>query len=110
LFAALWLFYVSHRGLGKNWSISLVIRKEHQLVTTGVYRLVRHPMYSSFFLLAVAQALLLPNWFAGAAGLAGVGLMYVARVRQEEQMMLERFGADYRGYMARTKRLVPWIV
>lgn len=110
LCAALWLFYRSHLDLGRNWSISLEIRKEHRLVTTGVYRLVRHPMYSSFFLLAFAQFLLLPNWFAGASGLIGVGLLYALRVRQEERMMLEHFGADYRDCMAHTKRLIPWVL
>jgi protein-S-isoprenylcysteine O-methyltransferase Ste14 len=65
-------------------------------------------MYSSFFLLALAQILLLPNWLAGASGLVGVGLLYKFRIRQEERMMLERFGADYRDYMASTKPLIPW--
>jgi len=109
LCGALFLFYRSHADLGRNWSISLQIRNEHRLVTTGIYRLVRHPMYSSFFLLAVAQILLLPNWFAGAAGLVGVGILYAFRVRQEERMMVERFGADYQEYMAHTARLIPWI-
>ena len=108
LCGALALFYRSHLDLGRNWSISLEIRNEHRLVRTGVYRLIRHPMYSSFFLLALAQLLLLPNWLAGASGLVGVGLLYTFRIRQEERMMLERFGADYRDYMASTKRLVPW--
>jgi protein-S-isoprenylcysteine O-methyltransferase Ste14 len=110
LCTALLLFYRSHADLGRNWSISLEIRKDHRLVTTGVYRLIRHPMYSSFFLLALAQILLLPNWFAGAAGLLGVGALYGFRVRQEERMMLERFAGDYRRYMAHTKRLIPWIL
>ncbi len=110
LAAALWLFYRSHRDLGQNWSISLQLRNEHRLVTSGVYRFIRHPMYSSFFLLAFAQVLLLPNWFAGASGLVGVGLLYALRIRQEERMMLNRFGADYRDYMARTKRLIPWVL
>jgi len=109
LCGALLLFYRSHADLGKNWSISLQIRDEHRLVTSGIYRYIRHPMYTSFFLLAVAQVLLLPNWFAGLAGLVGVGILYTFRVRQEERMMLERFGADYRAYMAQTARLIPWI-
>jgi protein-S-isoprenylcysteine O-methyltransferase Ste14 len=67
-------------------------------------------MYSSFFLLALAQLLLMPNWFAGTSGLVGVGLLYAFRIRQEEGMMLERFGADYRDYMASTKRLIPWLL
>lgn len=108
LCSALALFYRSHLDLGRNWSISLEIRSEHRLVKTGVYRLIRHPMYSSFFLLALAQILLLPNWLAGASGLVGVGLLYKFRIRQEERMMLERFGADYRDYMASTKPLIPW--
>jgi protein-S-isoprenylcysteine O-methyltransferase Ste14 len=110
LCGALLLFYRSHADLGKNWSISLQIRNEHRLVTTGIYRFVRHPMYSSFFLLAVAQLMLLPNWFAGATGLIGVGMLYAFRIRQEERMMMERFGAEYRDYIAHTARLIPWLV
>ena len=110
LCAALWLFFRSHADLGRNWSISLEIREQHALVQTGVYRLIRHPMYSSFFLLSFAQMLLLPNWFAGAFGLLGVAVLYVLRVRQEERMMLENFGNDYLGYMDHTKRLIPWIL
>jgi len=110
LAAALWLFHRSHADLGRNWSISLEVREQHALVETGVYRLVRHPMYSSFFLLGLAQMLLLPNWFAGLAGLAGAGVLFGFRVRREERMMLECFGEDYRAYMTRTKRIVPWIV
>jgi protein-S-isoprenylcysteine O-methyltransferase Ste14 len=106
---ALLLFYRSHADLGRNWSISLEIRKEHRLVTTGIYRLIRHPMYSSFFLLALAQLMLLPNWFAGAIGLVGVAVLYAFRVPREERMMLERFGADYQRYMGRTARLIPWV-
>jgi protein-S-isoprenylcysteine O-methyltransferase Ste14 len=64
-------------------------------------------MYSSFFLLAIAQFMLLPNWFAGTTGLIGTGLLYAFRVRQEERMMVERFGAEYRDYMAHTGRLIP---
>ena len=58
--ASLWLFYSTHKDLGRNWSVTLEIRVEHALVTTGVYSRVRHPMYSAFWLWAVTQALLLP--------------------------------------------------
>jgi protein-S-isoprenylcysteine O-methyltransferase Ste14 len=108
--AALWLFRRSHADLGRNWSISLQVRQQHALIKTGIYRLIRHPMYSSFFLLGIAQMLLLPNWFAGVSGIAGAGLLFAFRVRREEQMMLESFGDDYRAYMAQTKRIVPWVV
>jgi protein-S-isoprenylcysteine O-methyltransferase Ste14 len=110
MIGALWLFRRSHVDLGRNWSISLELREQHALVKTGVFRFIRHPMYSSFFLLGLAQMLLLPNWFAGLAGIAGAGTLFAFRVRREEQMMLESFGDDYRTYMTHTKRIVPWIV
>jgi protein-S-isoprenylcysteine O-methyltransferase Ste14 len=107
---ALWLFRRSHVDLGRNWSVTLKVREHHVLVKTGVYRLVRHPMYSSFFLLGLAQLLLLPNWLAGVSGLIGAGLLFVFRVFREERMMLETFGDEFRSYMAGTKRIIPWIL
>jgi protein-S-isoprenylcysteine O-methyltransferase Ste14 len=106
----LWLFYASHRQLGKNWSISLEIRDSHQLVTDGLYRFVRHPMYSSFWLWAIAQVLLLPNWIAGLAGLAGVAILYFVRVGPEEAMMRKTFGAAYDDYARKTGRVIPRII
>ena len=105
--AAFAMFFATHRALGRNWSVSLDVRQDHRLITEGVYRHVRHPMYTAFWLWAVAQALLLPNWVAGLSGLLGFGILYFLRVGQEEQLMLETFGDDYRAYMARTKRLIP---
>ena len=107
--AALYLFHRTHRDLGRSWSVTLEIRDSHALVTHGVYRYVRHPMYSAFFLWAIAQALLLPNWIAGFAGLVGFGTLFFCRVGQEEKMMLATFGEEYRAYMARTRRVLPGV-
>jgi len=107
--ACLWLFYRSHRDLGQNWSVSLDLRERHTLVTTGVYALVRHPMYSAFWLMALGQALLLPNWVAGPAGLVGFGVLFFGRAAREEAMMIKAFGDEYRTYMRRTARVVPWV-
>ncbi|MGE0281329.1 MAG: protein-S-isoprenylcysteine O-methyltransferase [Rhizobiaceae bacterium] len=101
------LFYASHKQLGKNWSVSLEIRDRHELVTDGLYRYVRHPMYSSFWLWAIAQFFLLPNWVAGLAGLIGVAILYFFRVGKEEAMMRQTFGRAYDDYAARTGRVVP---
>lgn len=101
------LFYASHKQLGKNWSVSLEIRDRHELVTDGLYRYVRHPMYSSFWLWAIAQFFLLPNWVAGLAGLVGVAILYFFRVGKEEAMMRQTFGQAYDDYAARTGRVVP---
>lgn len=107
--SCLWLFYRSHHDLGHNWSVSLDLRERHTLVTTGVYALVRHPMYAAFWLMALGQALLLPNWIAGPAGLVGFGVLFFGRVAREETMMITAFGDQYRAYMHRTARVVPWL-
>lgn len=107
--AALAMFRLTHKALGRNWSVSLDVRERHTLVTDGVYRHVRHPMYTAFWLWAVAQALLLPNWIAGPAGLIGFGTLFFLRVGREERMMLDAFGEDYRAYMARSARIIPWV-
>jgi protein-S-isoprenylcysteine O-methyltransferase Ste14 len=107
--ASLALFYRVHQELGRSWSVTLELRDSHALVTHGLYHYVRHPMYSAFWLWAVAQALLLPNWIAGLSGLVGFGVLYFARVGNEERMMLDAFGDEYRAYAARTKRIIPGI-
>jgi protein-S-isoprenylcysteine O-methyltransferase Ste14 len=106
---AMFGFYRTHRDLGRFWSVTLEIRQTHQLVTTGMYRNVRHPMYAAFFLWAIAQAMLLPNWIAGPAGLLGFGTLFALRVGREERMMEATFGDAYRAYAARTWRVVPGV-
>ena len=110
LFAlALYLFHRAHRDLGRNWSISLNVRESHTLVTGGIYSRVRHPMYSAFLVSTVAQALLLPNWIAGPAGLFGFAAMFFSRLWREERMMVDTFGDEYKSYMARTSRIIPGV-
>lgn len=108
----LWLLWRAHADLGRNWSEWLRLRQGHQLVTTGIYRHIRHPMYAFGWLLGIAQALLLQNWIAGLSGLVSFALLYFLRVPREEQMMLGQFGDEYQAYMNRTGRVIPrlnWI-
>lgn len=104
---SLWMFHRTHAELGRNWSPSLEVRHEHRLVTAGIYARIRHPMYGSVWLFAIAQPMLMHNWVAGALAVPGFALLYFLRVRAEEQLMLDTFGDDYRAYMARTGRLWP---
>src|SRR5215510_7797164 len=103
----LWLFYRSHADLGSFWSVTLEVRENHRLVSQGVYRRIRHPMYSALFLYAVGQAFAVPNWIAGPSYLVAFGILFAFRVRAEERMMLDQFGDEYAAYSSRTKRLVP---
>jgi protein-S-isoprenylcysteine O-methyltransferase Ste14 len=103
----LWLFWRAHVDLGLNWSITLEMRKDHELIERGVYRRVRHPMYAAIFLFAIAQGLLLQNWLAGWGGFVSFAVLYLVRTPREEKMMGEFFGESYRDYMKRTGRLWP---
>jgi protein-S-isoprenylcysteine O-methyltransferase Ste14 len=107
--AAMWVFRRTHKQLGRNWSITLEIRQQHELICAGPYALVRHPMYTSFLLMGLSQAFLLPNWVAGMAGLIGFAVLFFLRVDKEERMMLEVFGPQYQAYMAKTKRIIPYL-
>ena len=103
----IWLFWRSHHDLGKNWSPTLEVREGHTLVSDGIYKNIRHPMYTSIWLWAIAQFLLLNNWLAGSAAIVSFGIMYVLRVGNEEKMMLDQFGEEYLHYMQQTGRLLP---
>jgi len=109
LAVGLWWFNRSHSDLGTYWSVTLELRENHQLITQGVYRYVRHPMYAALFVYAIGQALTVPNWVAGPSYLAAFGILFALRIGAEERMMLETFGDEYAAYRARTKRLIPGI-
>ena len=104
--ASLPLFAWTHHALGKNWSLALVTKEEHTLVSSGPYRWVRHPMYTVIFLQGLAFFLLSANWVIGISGLV-TSTLCVARVRDEEGLMVEEFGDQYRAYMERTGRFLP---
>jgi protein-S-isoprenylcysteine O-methyltransferase Ste14 len=107
LAVGLWLFYRAHADLGSFWSVTLEVRENHRLISHGVYRRVRHPMYSALFLYSVGQAFAVPNWVAGPSYLVSFGILFAFRIRAEEQMMVDTFGDEYLDYMAKTKRLLP---
>src|SRR6516225_9028849 len=94
----LWLFHRSHADLGTNWSITLAVREKHRLVTHGVYRWVRHPMYLSLLIYSLGQTLAVPNWLVGPSYGVAMVLIFVFRLGPEERMMVEEFGKDYEAY------------
>jgi protein-S-isoprenylcysteine O-methyltransferase Ste14 len=107
LVLGLWLFHRSHADLGTNWSITLEVRENHQLIRDGVYRWVGHPMYLALLIYSVGQMLVIPNWFVGPSYGIAMILLFSLRVGPEERMMLEVFGKEYEAYRSVTKRLVP---
>lgn len=85
----------------------MALRQDHRLVTDGVYRHIRHPMYAAILLFSLAQGLLLANWLAGWSALTTFALLCVIRVPREERMLERRFGEAWVAYRARTGRLLP---
>lgn len=102
-----WLLWRSHKDLGRQFSATLEVKEMHALVTNGVYKRIRHPMYTAAFLVSFSQMLLLGNWVVGSSFLLAFLSLYLVRIDNEERMMLDHFGQEYADYMKRTNRLFP---
>ncbi|WP_211922075.1 protein-S-isoprenylcysteine O-methyltransferase [Desulfolutivibrio sulfodismutans] len=101
------LFWRAHADLGRNWSPGLEVRQDHTLVTHGIYRRIRHPMYAAIWLSALAQPLLIQNWIAGFLVLPAFAAMWIIRVPREEAMLRRRFAQAWDGYCLRAGRVFP---
>ncbi len=95
-----------HLYLGKEWSAKLQIRNDHHLIQSGPYASIRHPMYSALFAIYLAIGIVSSN-YAILIPLAIAVLSIAIRIPKEEEMLIERFGDDYRNYMKRTGRFLP---
>ncbi len=104
--ASLGLFAWTHVTLGRFWSTCLQLRSDHQLVTTGPYARIRHPMYSAILGWMMSLGLVAANWLPFVFATA-TALNFILRIRPEEKMMLQQFGDEYREYMKRSGRLLP---
>jgi protein-S-isoprenylcysteine O-methyltransferase Ste14 len=101
------ILHLTHQALGCSWTPTLGLREDHKLVTDGIFKYIRHPMYAAHILWAIAQPLILTNWIAGFSFIIPQILQYWFRVADEEKMMLEGFGEEYREYMKITGRIFP---
>lgn len=100
-----------YRTLGKNWVHALeptqFLQKKHdELVTSGPYRHVRNPIYLGCFVFIIALALVAANWLLLLPVLFITPIIY-AQIPNEERMLIDRFGDEYREYMKRTPRIIP---
>ncbi|HET6552198.1 MAG TPA: isoprenylcysteine carboxylmethyltransferase family protein [Dyella sp.] len=102
---ACWARYL----LGENWSATVQLKDNHQLITAGPYRLVRHPIYSGFLLLFLGNAVLVGDW-RGLLALAIVFASFWRKLRLEERWLSQHFGEAYRAYSKRSHALVPGLL
>ncbi len=102
----------ARRTLGKNWGIStstqVKLVKEHELVQTGPYACIRHPMYSGWWLCMLGLVLLYPVWAVFLLFVFSL-ISFANRARREETALATRFGEAWTVYARRTKRLIPGI-
>jgi len=97
-----WIFV----SLGTNISPTQATRQNHQLVTHGPYRWVRHPLYTVGFIFAICLTVITSLWWL-AIGMGLPLILLLLRTSKEEARLIEAFGDDYRDYMKRTGRLLP---
>jgi len=93
--------------IGRNWGTPMMRKAEPELVTSGPYHLVRHPIYSGILVAGVGTAIALGWWWLTAVVVAGVYFLYSATV--EERYMTEQFPDNYPAYKRSTKMLLPFI-
>ena len=94
-------------NLGRNWSSRPTMKEQHQLVTTGPYAYVRHPIYTGILLAALGTAIM--SSIFGIGMLIFLSIFFALRINKEEQMMLELFPNRYPEYQKHTKRLLPFV-
>ena len=98
----------ARRQLGRNWSRAVTVKQDHELITTGPYALVRHPIYTGLLLGFLGSAVAVGQW----RGLLAVALVFLAllsKLRLEEQWMRAHFGEPYETYSSRVSALVPYL-
>jgi protein-S-isoprenylcysteine O-methyltransferase len=95
--------------LGRFFTVNVAISRDHRLIDSGPYRLIRHPSYTGALMAFVGLGFSLHNWASLAAMVIPPLVAFSWRIRVEEQALLQALGEPYRDYMHRTRRLVPAI-
>ncbi|MEY2545602.1 MAG: hypothetical protein QOG48_719 [Verrucomicrobiota bacterium] len=103
------LRWISIWKLGRFFTVDVAIAEQHQLVDTGPYRFVRHPSYTGALLAFLGFGLCLSNWMSILVLLIPITLAFLWRIHVEERALLDALGDNYREYIARTRRLVPFV-
>ena len=101
------LFYLSHKELADNWSPFVEIKEKQKLIKTGIYQYIRHPMYLSMWIFALFQGFLLSNAFIEIFGILTWTNLYFIRISNEEKIMIDTFGNEYKEYIKNTGRIFP---
>jgi protein-S-isoprenylcysteine O-methyltransferase Ste14 len=94
--------------LGRNWGMPATLKENPELITSGPYRVIRHPIYTGILLAAAGTAL--AESLLWLLALVAAGVYFVIAARREEHLMAEQFPDQYPAYMRRTKMLIPFLL
>jgi len=104
-FLACW----ARKKLGENWSLSIQKKENHELIQSGIYGIIRHPIYTGLLMLFVGNAIIVGDY----RGIIAVLIVFTSfwfKLLQEEKMLLSIFGRQYIEYQKKTKALIPYIL
>ena len=106
-FGSVWIVMAAVRTLGKEWSVTARLVEGHKLATDGPYRFVRHPIYIGMLGMLLATGLAISHWAALIAALVIFFIGTIIRVRSEERLLREQFGAEFDQYKRQVVALIP---
>jgi protein-S-isoprenylcysteine O-methyltransferase Ste14 len=92
--------------LGRYWSAVVALKKDHRLIQTGPYRVVRHPLYAGIILASVGVGLCVTTWDS-LVGIALLATCFERRAHKEDALLASEFGTEFEAYRQRTGRLLP---
>ncbi len=108
LLVGLTLRILARRSLGKHFSYALRTINGHTLVKHGIYRYIRHPAYLGYLLIFFGVTLLFSSWYGFLIMLLLIPC-FLYRIGIEEEMLVERFGAEYQSYRKVSKKMIPYL-
>jgi protein-S-isoprenylcysteine O-methyltransferase Ste14 len=102
------LIFWSGIALGRFYSADVTIQQDHRLITTGLYRYIRHPRYLGTLLVAIGLSFLFRSWIGLAVSVLFLGVL-LFRINDEETLMQAEFGSDWEAYRQRSWRMIPYL-
>jgi protein-S-isoprenylcysteine O-methyltransferase Ste14 len=95
--------------LGRNWSATVTVKQDHELIRTGPYGVVRHPIYTGLLFALLGTAVAIGEW-RGLLALASFTIGLLIKINAEERFMRQTFGEQYARYRAKVPALIPFVV
>ena len=108
--ASVWFCGAAVRTLGKQWSLAARVLEGHKLVTEGPYNVVRNPIYTGMFGMLLATGLAVSHWLGLSMAIVVFAIGTSIRVRSEEKLLREAFGAEFDDYARRVPAVVPFLI